>query len=774
MYRRLFLFGFLFLVLFTANAQNKTLSGIVADAATGESLINATVVNGTSGSLTNEYGFYSLTVPQGQQELMVSYVGYKSEKIVLSLLADTAINFRLTPATELDEVNVVSQQEHLIQRKNSSAYVMSAKEMSKLPVMLGEPDVIKAVQLLPGVQACNEASGGLMVRGGGTDGNLILLDDVPIFNVSHLLGLFSVFDPNVLKSVQFYNGDFPAKYGGRSSSVLDLRLKDGDKYEFHSDVSVGLVSSKILLEGPIIKEKLSFLFSARRTYLDVPLSLYQKIENPEYSDYRQGFYFYDVIGKVSWSMGTKDRLFFSVYTGKDNNYYQAERDTTHKDNSSMQWGNITTAVRWNKQWSPKLFSNLTATSTNYYYQAVTDNLSSDSVSYNAYKYNFTSGVKNYSLKYDANYYANSNLKFEFGGFANLNAFNTGKSTVEVQTERKGDAVKEINQSTPYACQEYGAYGSTTFTLANLFHSTLGTRYVYYHADGKGFKYLEPRINFSLTPRDLPLSANISYSIMHQPMHLLSNYGISLPVDLWVPATQQFEPIESDQFNAGIMYRWSTITASLAIYKKNMNNLIDYKVGEGFSAENLNWSEKVVGGEGRSQGLEFYLEKNQGTLSGNIAYTLSKTENKVEGIRNGEWYPSVYDHRHEFKVNANYKLNSNINFSAVWIFGTGGAVTVPDSKYYLFSGKLSNYSNEPYLLYGERNSSRMPAYHRLDVGVNFEKENSRGLRIWSMGVYNLYNRANPYFLTYTSNYTNSELSTNSLLPILPYVTYRFKF
>lgn len=756
-------------------AQNITISGFITDKETGETLINATLFSDNSGTATNEYGFYSYTAAQGVHRITISYIGYQPSILSIVLRRDTTVNIQLVSNLNISEVIISDKQNKFTQNNLDNRFELSPSEIAKLPLMLGEPDVIKAVQLLPGVQACNEANGGLMVRGGSTDGNLILLDDIPIFNVSHLWGLFSVFDPNVIKSIQFYNGNFPSKFGGRTSSVLNLRLKDGNKYEYHGDVSIGAVSSKLLLEGPIIKEKISFLFSARRTYLDLPLTLIQKFQHPDFESYKKGYYFYDLIGKISWNFSPKDKLFFSVYNGLDNTYIEEQRDTTLTNNSNLNWGNSTYAIRWNHQWSPKVFSNLTSTKTTYTYGVSQEKLSSDSLSYSLSNYDYASSIKNYSLKLDAKYYINNQTQIEFGGFFTKNIFDTGNSTNYTQQTRNiDDATENIYTTTPYNTIEYGAYISSNFKLFDLVYPTIGLRYSSNSIDNITYNYFEPRVSLLATKDGFPVSFNIGYSKMHQPLFLLANYGINLPIDLWVPATKTFKPKESEQFNISINYNRNSYKISISAYYKNLYNLIDYKVGEGFSSINLDWENKITSGSGKSKGIELLIEKSSNKFYGNIAYTLSKTERQFEEINNGNWFPSTYDHRHEIKTNCNYQIRKNIDLNVVWIFGTGGAVTVPESKYYLYDGTLSDYSDEPYLIYSSRNNYRMPAYHRLDIGANISKELKRGTRIISFGVYNLYNRKNPYYLTYDSNQTPAKFNTNSLLSFLPYLSYRFKF
>jgi hypothetical protein len=752
-------------------------SGTIADSQSGELLLNATIQEGYSGTVSNQYGFFSLSLPKGEHTLQFSFVGYSSQKIVVDLEKDSIIHVLLFPSTNLEEITVNETKSSLVQGVLPGSYTMSSKQISQLPVLLGEADLIKAIQLLPGVQACNEASGSLMVRGGGADGNLILLDDVPIFNVSHLWGLFSVFDPNAIKSLEFYNGGFPSKYGGRSSSVLDLRLKDGNKYEHHGNVSVGVVASKIFMEGPIIKGKSSFIFSARRTYLDGLSAVYQKIKYKNYDRYRNGFYFYDLIGKISWDIGTKDRLFFSVYTGTDKNYSIEEKDTSSILNSTIKWGNITSAIRWNHKWTPKLFSNITATHTLFNYYVDRKGLDSDSIEYALNNFNYTSNIRDLGVKLDASYYCSQQLKVDFGAFVSKKFYNTGQSEYFIQRSRDATDTSTVFYSTPLLESfESGAYVMANFSLFHLVDPALGVRMTSYKQGDEAYVYVEPRMSIKIAPDAIPVEINGAYTIMHQTIQLLSNYGISLPIDLWIPATSDYEPVQSEQISAGIDYLPNNdFRFSLNAYLKTMSNLVDYEVGEAFSPTDLNWEEKICIGKGRSKGIEFLAEKQSGKLTGWLSYTLSKTENRFDGINDGTWYPSTYDHRHEVHVVGNYILKEGVRINFVWLFATGSAITVPESKYYCMTSFLTQTVQDALFTYTERNGSRMPSYHRLDGGISFTKYLKQGKRTWSMGAYNLYNRKNPYYLSVTTN-NRSELQydTNSMLSFIPYLTYSYEF
>ncbi|MFA9392319.1 MAG: carboxypeptidase-like regulatory domain-containing protein [Prolixibacteraceae bacterium] len=759
------------------SAQMITLSGRVEDATSGERLINATLSNKSAGTVTNGQGFFILSTVKGTHRFLCSYVGYNQNEITINIKRDTVIVIQLIPNSSIEEVVVSSTNQHGLYGNTESQFILTSKQINEIPVLLGESDVIKAIQFLPGVQACNEASGALLVRGGGADGNIILLDDVSVFNVSHLWGLFSVFDPNALKSVQFYNGGFPARYGGRTSSILDLKLKDGNRYEYHGNVTVGISSSKLFLEGPLAKNKSSFMFSARRTYIDIPLTAYQKLKHRDYSKYKNGYYFYDLIGKLTFELGKYDRLFLSIYNGKDNSYQFEEKDTSLIDNASLKWGNRTTAMRWNRQWSAKLFSNLTATHTWYSYYTDREFLNSDTISFKSFNYNYDSYIRDVSLKLDGNYYLSSKIKLEFGLFASHKNYNTGTSNYFIQNSSDTADYSNTIYAVPlFESDELGTYLSGNLVIARWIHSSMGIRLLKYSQGSKNYYFAEPRIVAKIVPQSFSGEFEIAYSKMHQNLHLLSNYGVDLPVDLWVPATNNIAPVQSEQYSTNFNYPFSGgIRISLGVYFKGMNNLIEYKNGEGFSATDVEWENKIAQGEGRSKGIEFLVEKQNGKFTGWGTYTLANTERRFDGINNGTWFPYSYDHRHEVNIAANYQLKKGIKLNVAWVFATGRAVTLPESKYFLEYTKVTDSKNDPYYVYSERNGYRMPPYHRLDCGASFEKIKAQGKRTWVVGIYNLYNRKNPYFVSIKTDGSGvPQFETNSLLPLIPYISYSYEF
>lgn len=779
----------LFMVGYSISAQRVTVSGYVADSKTGERLLNSTILAGTTGTVTNDYGFFSLTLPKGSHQVRISFVGYAPETFNLALSKDTLLQVALVPSIAIEDVVVSAKAVKALNSEGVGSYSLTSKQVNELPVLLGERDVIKAIQMLPGVQACNENSGGMIVRGGSTDGNLILLDDVPIFNVNHMFGYFSVFDSDALKSIQFYSGGYPAKFGGRNSSVLDLKLKDGNKYEYHGNVTVGLVSSKLFLEGPLKREKSSFMLSARRTYIDLPMRLYQRLDSPKSSKQRNGFYFYDIIGKMSFDLGESDRLFLTVYNGLDKTFRVNELNKEmFIDNNQLDWGNITSALRWNHQFSPKLFANTTLTHTLYQFNIDREYLKNDTTfitnSYYATTYDYGSSINDLSLKWDASYYWSPSTQVSFGAFVARKGFNAGKSDYFQNNSKESEGSRNLFEAPFRYSMEYGAYGSVKTAFLNLFYPELGARYVAYAVNGTSFQFVEPRVSLVVKPRNFPVKLNANYTVMHQNLHLLNNYGSDMPIDLWVPATEKVVPSEATQFSVGLEYQLNdAFRFSLGAYQKDLKNVITYQDGEGFSPTDMDWEAKIVQGKGRSKGIEVLAEKTMGRLTGWVSYTLSKTERQFEGINKGAWYPYTYDRKHEANVVLSYALNERVKLNAAWVYATGNAISLPQSKYYnnSYSGiidrpDVGGMQFYPIFHYNSKNNARMPDYHRLDGGISFSKQRKHGVRTWNMGVYNMYARKNPNYLTLTRKGSMApwEFNMNSMFRFIPYISYNYAF
>ncbi|MGK7397510.1 MAG: TonB-dependent receptor [Candidatus Cyclobacteriaceae bacterium M3_2C_046] len=761
--------------------QKHTISGYIKDQENGESLIGANVFekNDLVGTAANQYGFYSLTLPAGEVTLIYSYVGYLSQVINFKLEADTTINLELIPAT-LDEVVVTSERMEEIQNQTQMSTVnIPLNEIKKLPALLGETDVMKVIQLLPGVQSGNEGASGIYVRGGGPDQNLILLDGVPVYNASHLFGFFSVFNPDAINNVQLTKGGFPARYGGRLSSVLDITMKEGNNRKFQGEGAIGLISSKLTLEGPIIPGKTSFLVSGRRTYLDLlarPL-----IKSATDGDEVVGYYFYDLNAKINHQFSEKDRIYFSIYSGDDEAYsrykdeYSWENTQTNYDESfGLKWGNIISALRWNHIWNHKLFSNTTLTYSRYrfnIYQEYDETITTGDQVQNTYFYSeYNSGIRDFAAKIDFDYLPNPAHNVKFGLTGIHHTFNPGVFGFE-----DINLADTVFGSEKITAQELGAYLEDEIRVNDRLNINAGFHLAAFNVENKWYTSIQPRFNLRYLV-NASTSIKASYADMTQFVHLLTNSGIGLPTDLWLPSTADVAPQESSQVALGLARSLgSEFEVSLEGYYKWMENLIEYKEGATYFNLDQDWQNKIESGRGTSYGLEVFLQKKTGSLTGWLGYTLSWANRKFENLNFGRVFPYKYDRRHDISLALTKSISSKVDFSMAWVYGTGNAITLPTATYprrirdqYIFFGDDINH-------YESRNGFRMPAFHRLDLGIDFKKDKKWGQRVWSLGVYNLYNRRNPFFIdTGWDDQGNRKFIQYSLFPIIPSVRYSFKF
>lgn len=775
------------------SGQNKyTISGYIEDLVSGERLIQANVVDveNNTGTVSNAFGFYSLTLPEGTHQLAITYVGYTRLIKTITLTKDTSITWQLDPNVSLETVEVKAESVKRLQDESQmSSIEIPMQQIKKIPALLGEIDVLKALQLLPGVQSGGEGQSGLYVRGGSPDQNLILLDGVPIYNASHLFGFFSVFNADAIKDVKLIKGGFPARYGGRLSSVIDIAMKDGHKSEYHGNVSIGVVASKATLEGPIVNEKTSFLVSARRTYLDLlarPL-IKQGFES-EGSEGNLGYYFYDVNAKVTHKFSDKDQLFFSFYNGLDKFYLEEKYSSDNYidiNETDLKWGNNILALRWNHVWSPKLFSNTTATYSTYklgtYGLFSSEDTEMNDLSLSELDYQ--SGIKDFSLKMDWDYLPNSNHFIKFGVSAINHEFIPG--TFDLKYEETSDDLKidtTIGQRDLYA-NELAVYVEDDYRITDKFKVNFGLHASAFFVQDKSYFSLQPRISMRyLLPGDLALKA--SYAEMQQYIHLLAFEGIGLPTDQWVPTTSNVKPQTSKQWALGLAKTFDLkYEVSLEGYYKTMDNVIAYKEGASLFQFN-DWQDRVTQGEGESYGLELFIQKKTGRFSGWLGYTLSWTTRLFDDLNGGKRYPYRYDRRHDISVVGSYQLTEKINLSGTWVYGTGNAVTLAGSKYWSghpsgFGGGLLQFQTDHYT---EKNNFRMGSYHRLDLGIDFIKKKENYTRKWSIGAYNVYGRKNPFFLYYDTEYTvtpqgeesKTVLKQASLFPIIPFVSWSIDF
>lgn len=771
------LFFALFLFPFLSSAQKFTISGYVRDVDTGENLIGATIydLRSKSGTVANIYGFYSLTLPSDSVELRISFVGYQPQEQSLFLKENQVIDFPLESGELLDEV-VVTAEEAIELMPQMSTVTVPMEQLKQVPVLLGETDILKTIQLLPGIQGGNEGTSGVYVRGGGPDQNLILIDGVPVYNANHLFGFFSVFNADAINNVSVIKGGFPARYGGRLSSVIDISMKEGNNQKITGKGSIGLISSKFTLEGPIKNENTSFIISARRTYIDILTRPIIKASSG--GDATFGYFFEDFNAKINHRFSRKDRLYLSFYGGKDKAYFRekyasftvnGEDVEEAEDEGGLKWGNLISAVRWNHLYSPKLFSNVTATFSRYRFD-VFSNFEETSLDgpTEEERIRYLSGIEDVAIKVDFDYLPSADHNIKFGAAAVNHAFKPGVFTYRSATEPDttfGASVLRAN--------EFSAYVEDDIQLSKRLRVNAGLHASLFEVRGETFTSLQPRISARyLVGRDISIKA--SYSEMRQFIHLLSNGGLGLPTDLWVPATDRIKPQESWQVAAGVAKSIAGFELSIESYYKEMDHLIEYLDGASFFNTDDSWEDKVVQGSGKSYGAEFLVQRKTGRLTGWVGYTWSKTTRQFDELNFGREYPYKYDRRHDLSIVSVYKLKERVSISGTWVYGTGNAISLPESQFQGFDPTFGPAFSQGLEYYPERNNYRMRAYHRLDLGISMTKQKRRGERTWSFGAYNLYSRRNPFFVDIRNTATGRQFVQTSLFPIIPYITYSFEF
>ncbi|WP_299627060.1 TonB-dependent receptor [uncultured Tenacibaculum sp.] len=788
---RIYTIIILFLIPLLSFSQDKfTISGTLKDKANGETLFGATVfLKGTSrGTITNEYGFYSLTAPKGNYTLSVSYIGYKPLEKEIELTKNIKFNADLSEdANILDEVVISAEESKKVNLRSPQMSVtkISSQTIKQIPVVLGEVDVIKSIQLLPGVTNAGEGASGFNVRGGAEDQNLILLDEAIIYNASHLFGFFSVFNNDAIKDVKLYKGGIPAKFGGRVSSVLDVRQKDGNNKEFKLTGGIGLISSRLTAEAPLFGDKGSFLVAGRASYANIFLALANN-EN------RVGFY--DLNLKTNYQINDKNRLFFSTYFGND--------DVTFENSFFNSYGNLSANLRWNHIFSDKLFSNLSAIYSRYNYDLQLEFVGLD----------WLSRIDNYNLKYDIDYYLNDKLKFDFGVSGIYYKFNPG----EIRKLTPASSINEEFLDKKFAV-ETGIYASLEHKISNNLTAMYGLRYSYFNRFGSqvlntyandlpviynptlgiyeranptgqitygdkesiaSFGNFEPRFALSYQLNEKS-SIKTSYNRMAQYLHLISNTTSATPLDIWAPSGEFLKPQIADQYAIGYFRNFKNNTYSIETetYYKTVKNRVDYINGAELIAQNT-IEREILNGDARAYGLEFLLRKNKGDLTGWIAYTLSKSEQRTlggraggPGLNNGDWYNTPFDRTHDLSVTGNYKVSDNWTFNANFVFQTGRPVTYPNGQFQYNGLSIPTYST--------RNADRLPAYNRLDISATLKPRNNKNRKWqaeWVFGIYNLYSQRNAASISFGVNNQSglNEAERTSIFGITPSVTYNFKF
>ncbi len=780
----------LFLFAFSSGfSQEKfTLSGTISDKKNNETLIGVSIaIKGTKAfTTTNEYGFYSLTLPKGDYEINIRYVSYETITEKIALTQNLRKNYSLKEVGQvLDEVVFSEKNKTNTRKPEMSVNKLSISAIKQMPVVLGEVDIIKSILFLPGVTNAGEGQSGFNVRGGGADQNLILLDEATIFNSSHLFGFFSVFNPDAIKDLKLYKGGIPARFGGRASSVLDIYQKDGNSNSFHMNGGIGLISSRLLAEGPIVKDKGSFLIGGRASYAHLFLKL---------SNNKNSAYFYDLNTKLNYKFNKSNSLFLSGYFGRD--VFSLNQSFTNT------YGNSTLNLRWNHLYTDKLFSNLSMIYSDYYY-----GLNLDFVGFN-----WDSGIKNYNLKYDFKYYLSNKIKLNYGANAIYYDFNPG--TINPSNSNSGINFKQIEKK--YAFEpsiyvdaeqkvtdkinvEYGfrysmfsRLGSSTKNLyannqAVTYDSDLkiyekatpiGTEFYGRNKSMANFNNFEPRFSVAYELAENK-SVKASYNRMVQYLQLVSNTASPTPLDVWTPSDSYIKPQIADQFAVGYFTNFKDDTYSLEVesYYKKIKNRMDYIDGANLIA-NEAIEQVVLNGEMRSYGLEFMLRKNTGKLSGWIAYTLSRSEQRTPGrtatetgINNGNWYRSAYDKTHNLAITSSYKYNKKWNFGANFTLQTGQPVTYPNGQY--------TYQEITVPSYGLRNENNLPLYHHLDISATLTPKHNEAKKWkgeWVFSIYNLYARKNAASISFRQNQDSgqNEAIKLSIFGMVPAVSYNFKF
>jgi hypothetical protein len=759
-----------FIIAFPSISRNRyTLSGIIQSEETGEALIGATLLVKELpgiGVTSNAYGFYSLTFPEGSYTILVQYLGFKTRKDTLRFYDNRLINYGLTPEPiKLEDVVVSGERSNAnVTSTEIGINKLEVKEFESIPVLLGEKDILKTIQLLPGIKSAGEGSTGFYARGGGTDQNLIVLDEAPIYNSSHLLGFLSVFNSDAIKDVKVMTGSIPAEYGGRLSSVLDIRTNDGNNKEFGGSGGIGLLASRLNLEGPIVKDQGSFIISGRRTYADLFLKL-----SSDTNLNRASLYFYDLNMKANYTLGDKDRLFLSGYFGRDNFAFS--------NTFGFNWGNTTATFRWNHIFADHLFSNTSLIYSDYSY--------SNNVGVGTSQFQITSGIQDLNFKTDFQYFTNVSGTIKFGVNSIYHTFLPGKVTAAAGSIINNTALenKFALENAAYIAHEIDMIPGLKINYGLRFSifSLLGPAHLYDYDEygnvadtltyssgniAKTYSSLEPRLAINILLND-ESSLKTSYTRATQYLHLLSNSTTTNPSDVWVPSTNNVKPQYADQVDAGYFRNFhdNEYEASFELYYKRMQNVIDYKNGADLQI-NPTVEALLLYGTARSYGAELLVRKRTGRLSGWIAYTISKTEEQFDLINNGNPFPARQDRTHDISIVAIYNYNSNWNFSATWVYNTGNAVTFPSGNYWL-DGRLVPY-------YTERNGYRMPAYHRLDLSATWTLGSRSNL---NFSLYNAYNRMNPYAISFQQDPNDpnkTQAVQTTFFPIIPSVTYNFTF
>jgi hypothetical protein len=785
-------FIFTFFSINVLGQNNYTISGYIQEDESGENLIGVSIYDKETlkGTVTNQYGFYSLTLEEKTYNITYSFIGLESVTKKIILNKNTRVNVSLRNKTIIaKEVLVTGEKlDKNVTSSNMSQVKIEVNNIKQLPVILGEIDVLKSAQLLPGITSNGEGSSGLYVRGGGPDQNLILLDEAVVYNASHLFGFFSVFNADAIKDINIIKGGMPAEYGGRLSSVLDITMKDGNNKKYQADGGLGLLSSRLTIQGPVQKDKSSFIVSGRRTYIDVLSKPFLNKIDPETGEPNafsgSGYYFYDLTTKINYRISDKDRLFLSGYFGRD------VFNFANSDNGfaiEIPWGNATGSLRWNHLFNDKLFMNTSVIFSDYRFEF---NLAQSELEFKIF-----SGINDWNTKVDFLYQPNQRHTIRFGTNYTYHEFTPGNAT-----GRSGDVEFAPDEIFKQYSNEGALYFSDDFELSDEIKINAGIRYSSFQHRGDislinylkndlslnsdNYRNIEPRLSLRYK-LNTTSSVKASYTENYQYVHLASTSSVSLPTDLWVPSSTGIKPKFSRQYALGYFknFRDNMYETSLEAYYKEMTNLIEYK--EGYLPEdntNTSSDDSFTFGDGDSYGIEILLKKNQGKTTGWIGYTLSKTTRYFDEVNNGISFPAKYDRRHDLSITATHKLSKSWVLSGVFVYASGNSITLPTERYVI--------GGDVYTQYTSRNGFRMDPYHRMDIGATYtpSKKKKNFKSSWNFSIYNVYSRKNPYFIYFAlegidengenQNIQNGNVEPKayqvSIFPILPSITWNFNF
>ena len=780
-------------VCFAQQPGRVTVSGLITDYASDETLIGAGVTAGNNGAESNNFGFYSLTLPRSADTVAVtySYVGYEPQIHRFRALKDTVLNIRLVSGAALSEAVVTAQQETGISATKMSAIEVPLQIVKSAPALFGESDVIKTIQLLPGVQGGLEGFSGIYVRGGGPDENLLLLDGIPVYNAEHMLGIFSMFQPEAIKKMTLIKGAFPARYGGRISSIVDVRTNDGNLYETSGNIGISMLADKFHLEGPLWKGKTSYSISARGMHTAFLKPMLKALK------FDGNYYFYDLDAKLTHWVNERNRLYLNVYNGMDNLHYKhAEKQqytlpnspvqSTNNASMGMRWGNTVAALRWNHILSGQLFSNTTLAYNRYRFVTVTDLLMEERqgntvMDKNYYSFDYRSGMRDWVLKTDLDYFPSTRHKLHFGGSYTLHRFIPETSSIARQVN---DAATQVDTSWRSSIlvqigHEFSLYAEDEIQLSDALALNPGVHASLFNTQGKSYWALEPRMSAKWAFAQ-GWSTKAAYSRMSQYVHLLSSSQMSLPIDLWVPITRNIAPEVSSQYSLGLYYGgirgWEF---SLEAYFKDMDNVVEYKDGVSFFLNSVGWENKVETGRGRAMGIELFVEKTMGKTTGWLGYTLSKSDRIFPTINAGKSFPFRYDRRHNINLVLNHRFSKKFDMSTTWTYASGGVTTLGERTVAMSSptGEVYEAEHVP-----SRNNFRLPASHTLNLGFNLHKPHYRGESVWNLSIYNAYNHMNPNFVVKDTDsffrgdeyVMRAKLVKLTILPIFPSIGYTRTF